>query len=94
MGMEEGKNGKYSVKVIYDQLSGAGTGRRFTHIWKAKIPYKVKIFVWLIENNAILSKDNMIRRGWVGNSSCQFCDIEENISHLFSNALQVESFGG
>jgi hypothetical protein len=50
--------------------------------------------VWLIENNAIWSKDNMIRRGWVGDSSCQFCDIEENISHLFFDALQAESFGG
>jgi hypothetical protein len=52
---------------MYDQLPGAG--RKFNHIWRAKIPYKIKIFVWLIENNAILSKDNMIRRGWVGDSS-------------------------
>jgi hypothetical protein len=52
-GWKKGGNGKYSVKVMYDQLSGAGTGRNFNHIWKAKIPYKIKIFVWLIENNAI-----------------------------------------
>jgi hypothetical protein len=68
---------------MYDQLSGVGIGRKFTHIWKAKIPYKVKIFVWLIENNAILSKDNMLRRDWIGDSTCQFCDIDENINHLF-----------
>jgi hypothetical protein len=45
--------------------------------------------VWLIENNAILSQDSMVRRGWDGNSSCQFCDTDENINHLFSNGLQV-----
>jgi hypothetical protein len=57
-------------------------GKAHTRIWKAKIPYKIKIFLWLIENEAILTKDNMIKRKWVGDPSCQFYEGLEDISHL------------
>jgi hypothetical protein len=31
-------------------------------IWKAKIPLKIKIFIWMVAQKAILTKDNMIIR--------------------------------
>jgi hypothetical protein len=34
-------------------------------IWKAKIPEKVKIFMWLVFQRAIITKENMIRRNWL-----------------------------
>jgi hypothetical protein len=74
------KNKKYSVKSMYDMMCVGDTGNSFSGIWKAKIPYKIKNFIWLVENNAILTKDNMSRRKWVGDTSCQFCDKEETIS--------------
>jgi len=52
-------------------------------IWKAKIPLKIKIWMWLIEHNAILTKDNLSRRNWVGDSKCAFCNGDETILHLF-----------
>jgi hypothetical protein len=39
-------------------------GDSYTRIWKTKIPYKIKIFLWLVEKRAILTKDNLIRRKW------------------------------
>jgi hypothetical protein len=48
-----------------------------------KNPLKIKIFTWLLENNAIPTKDNMIRRKWVGNPSCLFCNHNETANHLF-----------
>ena len=33
-------------------------------IWKANIPLKIKIWMWLIDNDAILTKDNVIKRNW------------------------------
>jgi hypothetical protein len=33
---------------------------------ESKIPEKVKIFMWLVAQKAILTKDNMIRRNWQG----------------------------
>ena len=63
------KSSRFSTKSVYEFLTKEDSGKHFKHIWKAKIPYKIKIFMWLVENNAILTKDNMIKRHWVGNPS-------------------------
>jgi hypothetical protein len=34
-------------------------------------------------NNAILIKDNMLKRKWSGDPSCMFCDQVETVDHLF-----------
>jgi hypothetical protein len=33
-------------------------------------------------NNAILTKDNMIKQNWQGDPSCYFCDQAETVNHL------------
>ena len=68
-----GKGGKFTTKSVYDHLSSEDVGPNFKHLWKAKIPYKIKIFLWLLENGAVLTKDNLIKRNWVGDPSCLFC---------------------
>jgi hypothetical protein len=52
-------------------------------IWKGKIPAKIKIFMWLMTNEAILTKDNLIKRKWKGDPDCYFCSHPETISHPF-----------
>ena len=52
-------------------------------IWRAKISLKIKIWLWLIEQNAILTKDNLTKRNWSGDSTCAFCNMNESIAHLF-----------
>jgi hypothetical protein len=52
-------------------------------LWKAKIPLKNKIWPWLIWHNAIASKDNTSKHGWVSNTKCEFCNEEEIILHMF-----------
>jgi hypothetical protein len=52
-------------------------------IWKANLPLKIKIFMWLVSQNVILTKDNLIKRKWKGNKSCAFCTENENSRHLF-----------
>jgi hypothetical protein len=39
-----------------------GTG--YKAIWKSKIFEKVKIFMWLVAQKSILTKDNMLKRIW------------------------------
>ncbi|PNT70202.1 hypothetical protein BRADI_2g07627v3, partial [Brachypodium distachyon] len=58
------KSGIYTVKSMYEQLCNGGRDRLFRHLWKAKLPLKIKIWLWLIWHNAIATKDNMIRRNW------------------------------
>ena len=58
--------GKFTTSSVYEQLTKNDSGNNFKHIWKTRIPHKIKIFLWLVEQNAILTKDNMIRRKWAG----------------------------
>jgi hypothetical protein len=60
-----------------------GDGDPNKRIWKAKNPLKIKIFMWLVNQNAILTKDNLVKRNWQGNHRCSFCNLDEFIMHIF-----------
>jgi hypothetical protein len=75
--------GKYTTKSMYDHLTKDDAVNSYQYIWKSKIPYKIKIFTWLVANNAIPTKDNMKRRNWEGSPICTFCDQVETVDHLF-----------
>ncbi len=65
-------------------LKGSKWHSHIKKIWKFKIPLKIKIFLWLVLKNRILTKDNLFKRGWRKcDKLCQFCDKEESIQHLF-----------
>lgn len=76
-------SGAFSVKSVYEQLTITDSGESHSRIWRAKIPYKIKIFLWLLERNATLTKDNMVKRKWTGDPSCRFCKEVESVDHLF-----------
>ena len=88
------KSGLFTTKSTYDWLTSGDAGMHFRHIWKAKIPYKIKIFVWLLEQNAILTKDNMIKRNWVGDPTCFFCSLPETRDHLFFECVVAKVVWG
>ena len=71
-----GNKSSFTVKSVYNALSTNDVGPYHKKIWKGKITSKIKIFLWLVVNNAILTKDNLIRRKWAGNPTCHFCDEE------------------
>jgi hypothetical protein len=87
------KSGQFSAKSVYKDLSSYGIDRSFKHLWKANIPLKIKIWLWLIWHNAIATKDTMTERGWLGNPMCQFCNQNETIHHLFFPILLPNLFG-
>jgi hypothetical protein len=64
---------------VYLQLTEDDRGQNFQGIWKAKIPLKIKIFMWMVAQKAILTKDNMVARNWQGDPGCYFC---ESVDHL------------
>lgn len=50
----------------------------------SRSPWKIKVFLRLLLRNSILTKDNLIIRGWQkGDKFCQFCDTAESMQHLF-----------
>jgi hypothetical protein len=78
-----GTAGRFSVKSVYNAMTFNDSGPSHSKIWKSKIPAKIKIFLWLLLNNAVLTKDNLIKRKWVGNPTCYICNQIESASHLF-----------
>lgn len=56
------KKGSFSVKSVYNALSTNENGPYHKKIWQGKIPAKIKIFLWLVLNNAVLTKDNLVKR--------------------------------
>jgi hypothetical protein len=76
----------FTTKSVYNHLTSDEKGNNYKHIWKSRIPYKIKIFTWLMENNAILTKDNMIKRKWTGDPTRLFAIRLSHLSTCFSSA--------
>lgn len=54
------KSGKFSVKSMYNGLTKNNYGIYHKRIWKGKISPKIKSFMWLRTNDAVLAKDRTI----------------------------------
>lgn len=39
--------------------------------------------MWLVHENTILTKDNLLKRNWQGDKRCCFCNMDESVEHLF-----------
>lgn len=60
-------SGLFTVHSLYLWLSNRGIlNTSYSTLWHAKIPLKIKIFIWLLRQNKILTKCNLVRRGWQG----------------------------
>jgi len=56
-----GCHGHFTVKSVYSALTRNDTGPYHKKVWKGRILAKIKIFLWLVLNNVILTKDNMLK---------------------------------
>jgi hypothetical protein len=77
------KNGVFSTQSLYRELMKREKISGNEVFWKAKLPLKIKIFLWYLKKGVILTKDNLSKRRWKGDTKCSFCGLEENIQHLF-----------
>jgi hypothetical protein len=39
--------------------------------------------MWFLSKKVLLTRDNLVKRNWNGNTKCSFCDAEESMEHLF-----------
>jgi hypothetical protein len=76
-------SGSFSVKSMYTDIMNGHTVYLKKYIWKLKVPLKIRIFMWFLQQKVILTKDNLSKRNWHGCKKCAFCDHEESINHLF-----------
>jgi hypothetical protein len=67
---------------MYLALISNGMVIRNNMIWRLKIHLKIKIFMWYVYKEVVLTKDNLARRNWNG-VAVLFCHRNETIKHLF-----------
>lgn len=65
-------NGQLSVKTAYDQRVHHFNNNMFTSIWKLKVPERVKIFVWQLGHDRLLTNERG-SRWWGGSGTCPVC---------------------
>ena len=53
------------------------------HIWKMRVPFKIKIFTWYLLRGVVVTRDNLVKRNWQGSTKCCLCRHDENINDLF-----------
>ncbi|WMV54061.1 hypothetical protein MTR67_047446 [Solanum verrucosum] len=54
------------------------------NIWKTKMPHKVACFVWLLAKEAMLTQENLMKRGIILCLRCFLCrEQAETVNHLF-----------
>jgi hypothetical protein len=55
------QHGRFSVQSMYRALISEHVIPANTHIWKLKLPLKIKVFLWFLFNGKILTKDNLAK---------------------------------
>lgn len=81
------KSGAFSVKIAYhfiNTIANPTQGWPWKQIWRVRVPKKVLCFTWLVAREAVLTQDNLIRRGIQLQARCSLCGKDgESASHLF-----------
>nr|XP_009599592.1 uncharacterized protein LOC104095219 [Nicotiana tomentosiformis] len=81
------KLGVFSVKSAYhffNTTTNPTQGWPWKQTWRVRAPTKVLCFTWLVVREAVLTQDNLIRRGIQLQARCSLCGKDgESASHLF-----------
>ena len=83
------KSELYTVRSYYLHLINNQPPFQHKMIWKLKIPFKIKIFLWYLQRGVILTKDNLAKKNWKGSQKCCGCNSNETIKHLFLDCPYV-----
>lgn len=87
-------SGKFLTKSVYKWLEKPLAGAHYGWIWKAPLPLKIKIHMWQLFCNAVLTRDKLKKRKWTGNLMCSFCNVPEDAQHLFFGCGIAKSVWG
>jgi len=80
----------FIVHSFYKWLEYGGIpNSEYDTIWKSHVPLKIKIFLWLVRRDKILTKVNLATKGWPGDLTCAFCDQHESTDHLFIHCSYI-----
>jgi hypothetical protein len=77
-------SGQYSASSFYAVINNRGVTPVHTPaVWKLDVPPRLHVFLWLLANDRLLTRDNLGKRRHVEDPSCLFCSELETSHHLF-----------
>lgn len=84
--------GRFTVHSLYKWIEyGDIPNHTYDQTWTAKIPLKIEVFVWLVRQNKVLTKHNLLKKDWLEDPSCPFCGQLETTNHLFVTCPLISS---
>jgi hypothetical protein len=63
-------------------------------MWKIHVPPRIHVFLWLVANNKILTRDNLAKRRVMDDRSCVFCSESETVLHLLYECCVARTLWG
>jgi hypothetical protein len=73
-------------------ITDRGVRQVFTPVmWKIEVPPRIHIFLWLLANNKVLTRDNLAKRKDLDDLTCLFCAEPESVQHLFFGCCVAQS---
>ena len=79
---------RFSVQIVYRTISFRGIQPSFTpSIWNIVVHPQVHIFLWLLSNNKILTRDNLAKRKNVDDKTWLFCNEPISVCHLLFDCV-------
>ena len=76
-------SGKFSVKSMYRELCHGQIPAAATGLWKAKIPLKIKVFLWQLCQDRLPTSINLAKRNGPASGPCALCGVPEDADHTF-----------
>ncbi|XP_020266417.1 uncharacterized protein LOC109841906 [Asparagus officinalis] len=86
-------NGSFSIKSHYSFLNTRGIlSAYYKTVWNPVMPSKFQFFIWLLSKNRLHTKENLIKKGWQGDSTCILCVLPNQYGNI-SVILTSLSYG-
>jgi hypothetical protein len=86
--------GVYSSSSLYTIINFGGvTPIHILAVWKLHIPPRVHIFLWLLPQNKLMTRDNMKKINLNKPECCIFLSEDESIDHFFFKCIVARHIG-
>lgn len=84
------KTGNFTTS-LYSELTFAGFSNKWMlAIWRAKLPLKIKFFLWQVCNDKLQSAEQLRKRNQPGPIECKLCGQIESTDHIFFQCVVAQ----
>ncbi|CAN1256840.1 Putative ribonuclease H protein At1g65750 [Linum perenne] len=79
-------DGRFSIKSAYDivvEENALATDSRWSKLWNWRGPHRIKLFLWLVYHERLLTNAERVRRHLSPDASCNRCGfMTESVNHV------------